>query len=140
MTVKQLVFVATSMIASCTLPAYKYAAAAPERVRVVRLAELTIDPAQLEAYKSALKEEIETSVRVEPGVITLCAVSIKGHPEQVRIFEIYRDEASYRSHLQTPHFLKYKSMTQGMVKSLTLIETEPILLGSSQTEIDTTPK
>jgi quinol monooxygenase YgiN len=48
---------------------------------------------------------------------------------QIRIFETYKDEAAYESHLQTPHFKKYKAETQGMVKSLKLIETEPILLG-----------
>jgi quinol monooxygenase YgiN len=48
----------------------------------------------------------------------------------VRIFEVYRDQAAYESHLQSPHFKKYKETTQGMVKSLKLIETEPIILGA----------
>src|SRR6202030_3852467 len=52
---------------------------------IVRIAELEIDPGQLEAYKLALKEEIETSIRVEPGVLTLYAVSLREHPEQIRI-------------------------------------------------------
>jgi quinol monooxygenase YgiN len=46
------------------------------------------------------------------------------------MFEMYRDQASYQAHLETPHFKKYKTMTQHMVRSLTLIETEPVLLGS----------
>jgi quinol monooxygenase YgiN len=54
---------------------------------------------------------------------------VKGQPNQVRIFETYKDEAAYESHLQAPHFKKYKAETQGMVKFLKLIETEPILLG-----------
>jgi quinol monooxygenase YgiN len=62
-------------------------------------------------------------------VLTLYAVSVKGQPNQIRIFETYKDEAAYESHLQTPHFRKYKAETQGMVKSLKLIETEPIVLG-----------
>lgn len=37
---------------------------------VVRLAELEIEPAQLEAYKAALRKEIAASIRVEPGVLT----------------------------------------------------------------------
>ena len=130
MTTKQLVFVGTSLIATCIFLTSRSAAAAPQQGQVVRLAELTIDPSQLVAYKTALKEEIETSVRVEPGVLTLYAVSIKDHPDQIRIFEVYRDDAAYHSHLQTPHFKKYKSLTEGMVKSLTLVETDPILLGS----------
>lgn len=100
----------------------------PQR-RLVRIAELEIDPAQLESYKTLLREEIETSIRVESGVLTLYAVSIKDHPTQVRIFETYTDAAAYKSHLQTPHFQKYKTGTQGMVQSLRLIETDPILLG-----------
>ena len=96
---------------------------------LVRIAELEIDPDQLSAYREALKEEIATSIRVEPGVLTLYAVAVKDHPSQVRIFETYQDQAAYESHLQTTHFKKYKNDTQGMVKSLKLIETEPILLG-----------
>jgi quinol monooxygenase YgiN len=105
------------------------AGAKPMEQALVRIAELEIDAAQIDAYRIALKEEIETSIRIEPGVLTLYAVSVKGQPNQIRIFEIYKDEAAYESHLQTPHFKKYKAETQGMVKSLKLIETEPILLG-----------
>jgi quinol monooxygenase YgiN len=96
----------------------------------VRIAELEIEPAQVASYQAALQEEIETSIRVEPGVLTLYAVSVKGQPASVRIFETYADEAAYRAHLETPHFQKYKAATQNMVKSLKLIETEPILLGA----------
>ena len=96
---------------------------------LVRIAELDIDPNQVAAYRVALKEEIATSIRLEPGVLSLYAVSVKDQPSQVRIFETYRDQAAYESHLQTPHFKKYKAETQGMVKSLKLIETEPIILG-----------
>ena len=105
-------------------------AALPGGSPIVRIAELEIDPAQLDAYKLALKEEIETSIRVEPGVLTLYAVSLKDHPEQIRLFETYRDAAAYESHIQSPHFKIYKDRTRQMVKLLRLVETEPILLGS----------
>jgi quinol monooxygenase YgiN len=96
---------------------------------IVRIAELEIDPGQLATYRDVLKEEIASSIRVEPGVLKLYAVSVKDQPNQIRILEVYRDQAAYESHLQTPHFKKYKAATQGMVKSLKLMETEPILLG-----------
>ncbi len=98
--------------------------------RLVRLAELEIDPAQLDAYKVALRKEIETSIRVEPGVLTLYAVSVKDQPNQIRLFEVYASTAAYQSHLRSEHFRKYKSATAGMVKSLRLIETDPLLLGT----------
>jgi quinol monooxygenase YgiN len=95
---------------------------------LVRIAELEIDSDQLIAYKHALSDEIATSVREEPGVLMLYAVSVKDHPSQVRVFETYKDQAAYESHLESPHFKKYKDATKGMVKSLKLIETEPIIL------------
>ena len=98
--------------------------------RLVRLAELEIDPAHLEEYKAALREEIETSIRFEPGVLTLYAVSVKDNSSQIRILEMYADVEAYNAHLRTPHFLRYKTGTQGMVKSLKLIETDPIMLGA----------
>jgi quinol monooxygenase YgiN len=97
---------------------------------VVRLAELVIDPAQLESYEAFLREEIETSIRVEPGVLTLYAVAVKEQPTHIRIFETYASQAAYEAHIQTPHFLKYKTGTQSMVKSLNLLEAEPVLLGA----------
>jgi quinol monooxygenase YgiN len=71
---------------------------------LVRIAELEIDPAQLERYKAALKEEIETSIRVEPGVLTLYAVAEKENPARIRIFEMYAGVEAYKAHLETPHF------------------------------------
>jgi len=96
---------------------------------LVRIAELEIDPGQLPAYRDALKEEIATSIRVEQGVLKLFAVSVRDQPSQIRIIEVYKDQAAYELHLQTSHFKKYKTETEGMVKSLKLIEAEPILLG-----------
>jgi len=121
-------------VALCGIAGPAHAADNPaqpaQRQQVVRLAELRIDPSQLELYRAALREEIEASIRLEPGVLTLYAVSVKGDPTQVRIFEMYADAAAYDAHLQTSHFKKYKAGTQGMVKSLVLVETDPIVLGA----------
>lgn len=129
MTGRQALLLGTSLVASFLFSPQCFAGEQVGGV-IVRIAELDIDPAQLAAYKLALKEEIDTSIRVEPGVLTLYAVSLKDHPEQIRLFEMYRDAASYESHLRSPHFKTYKARTQQMVRDLRLIETEPILLGS----------
>src|SRR4029077_18445690 len=86
----------------------------------VRVAEIDIDPAQVEAYKAAARAEIEASVRLEPGVLALYAVSDKDDPARVTVFEIYADLNAYSAHLETPHFKKYKAATQDMVMSLKL--------------------
>jgi len=130
MSERQVLLLGASLVVSLLFLDQRCAGAESVGHPIVRIAELEIDPAQLEAYKLALKEEIETSIRVEPGVLALYAVSVKEHPEQIRLFETYRDASSYESHLQSPHFKTYKDRTRQMVKSLRLLETEPILLGS----------
>jgi len=97
--------------------------------QMVRLAKLVIDSTQVENYNALLKEEIEASVRVEPGVLTLYAVAEKNDPTRITILEIYADTVAYRSHLQTPHFIKYKNGTKDMVKSLELVEADPLIPG-----------
>jgi quinol monooxygenase YgiN len=96
----------------------------------VQLAEIEVDPAQLESYRAAAREQIEAAIRLEPGVLVLYSVSEKDDPAHIKVFEIYRDADAYQAHLQTAHFKKYKASTATMVMSLKLIRTIPIMLGA----------
>lgn len=97
--------------------------------KLVRLSRITVDAPQLEAYNALLKEEIEASMRLEPGVLALYATAEKDAPYRVTILEIYADRAAYESHLQTPHFRKYKQGTLSMVRELELVDVNPLLPG-----------
>lgn len=107
-------------------------ASAQDKKTIVRVAKIQIDSTQLESYKAALKEGVETAIRLEPGVLALYAVSEKDNPTHITVFEIYASAEAYKAHLETPHFKKYKSTTKEMVKSLQLIESEPIVLGAKE--------
>jgi quinol monooxygenase YgiN len=98
----------------------------------VRIAELEIDPAQLESYKAAVKEEMKTSVRVEPGVLAIYAVAEKDDPSKLRFFEMYADEAAYRAHIESAHFKKYVTTTKDMITSRRLIDTVPVQLSAKK--------
>jgi quinol monooxygenase YgiN len=127
MNVKQLLILGASTLASsvCGL-----SVAQEMQGQYVQVAEIEIDPAQLEDYRALVKEQIETAIRIEPGVLVLYAVSEKDNPTHVRVFEIYRDTDAYKSHLESAHFKKYKATTEKMVKSLKLVQTAPIMLGA----------
>jgi quinol monooxygenase YgiN len=96
----------------------------------VQIAEIEVDPAQLDTYNAAVKEHIETAIRIEPGVLALYAAAEKDEPTHVRVFEVYQDREAYLAHLQAPHFLKYKATTEKMVKSLKLVPVVPVMLGT----------
>jgi len=96
----------------------------------IQIAEVVVNPAQLDSYKSAVAEQIEAAIRLEPGVLALYSVSNKDDPTQITVFEIYRDREAYLAHLQAPHFVKYKASVEKMVKALKLIPVDPVMLGS----------
>jgi quinol monooxygenase YgiN len=92
----------------------------------VRIAKIVVDSAQLESYKPALKTGMETAVKLEPGVLSMYAVYDNQFPTHITILETYASKEAYQSHIQTPHFKKYKSGTLSMVKSLELTDVTPI--------------
>jgi quinol monooxygenase YgiN len=124
MEAKQVLVIAATMLAAMGAPAFAQQAREP----YVRVAEIEIDPAHLEAYTAAVKEQLEAAIGL--GVLALYSVADKDNPAHVFVFEMYADIDAYKAHLETAHFKKYKVATQDMVKSLKSRETIPILLGS----------
>ena len=60
-------------------------------------------------------------------MLTLFSMQTKEDSCKIYILEIYADKEAYQSHLQTAHFKKYKEGTAKMVKSLKLIDTQPMV-------------
>ena len=94
--------------------------------KLVRIAEIEVVPEFLEEYMAFAKEVGEASVKVEPGVLTLFSMQTKEDPCKIYILEIYADQEAYQSHIKTAHFKKYKEGTAKMVKSLKLIDVNPL--------------
>jgi quinol monooxygenase YgiN len=117
-------------ITALSLPAapIKQVVAEPISGEFVLVVELEIDPAQLDKFKAAIKENGETAVRVEPGCKSFNAVFEKENPTHVRLFEVYENADAFRAHLETPHFKKYAELTKDMVKSRKRIDNVPITL------------
>ena len=107
-------------------------AQAQQQEMMIRISEIEIHPQYLEEYKTILKYESEASVRLEDGVIAIFPLFQKDMPTQVRILEIYKDQQAYQSHLKTEHFLKYKTNTLPMVKSLKLVDMDALDLDAAK--------
>lgn len=107
--------------------------AADATAPIVRMVELEIHAEHLPAYKAAVTEEIEDSVRIEPGIIAIYAMNVKDKPSHLRFVEFYASEQAITSHRETPHFKKFLVVTQGMVKARNLVETDNLLLRDKTT-------
>ncbi len=93
---------------------------------LVRIAEIEVYPQYLSEYLSIASEVDRLSMERELGVICLFPMQSAEDATQIRILEIYASEEAYQQHLKTDHFLRYKTGTLHMVKSLKLPSMQPL--------------
>ena len=93
---------------------------------IVRLSKIEVYPEYLEEYMKFATEVGEVSLRTEPGVLTMYAVSEKENPCMVTILETYASQKAYELHVTSEHFQKYKQGTLHMVKRLMLSDQTPL--------------
>ena len=90
---KKLIFIIFILMASINVSA-----------QVTRIARVTIDSTKLQPYMALLKEQMETAVRAEPGVISYNVYAEKASPNKLTIVEVYADNNAYLAHRETAHF------------------------------------
>ena len=93
---------------------------------IVRLSKIEVYPRHLDEYKQYAAEVGEVSLRTEPSVLTMYAVSEKENPCKITILETYASREAYEKHIASEHFQKYKQGTLHMVKSLVLSDQTPL--------------
>lgn len=93
---------------------------------IVRLSKIEVYPEHLEEYMTYATEVGETSLRTEPGVLTMYAVQELDNPCRITILETYASQEAYKSHIASAHFQKYKQGALRMVKSLLLSDQKPL--------------
>ena len=105
---------------------------AQDGITYMRIAKITVDSAKLDVYKIALKEQMQSALKFEAGVLAYSAVQDKNEPTKITILETYASVAAYQAHVQTEHFKKYKATVADMVMQLELTDVVPISIQSKQ--------
>ena len=93
---------------------------------LIRISEIEVYPQYLQEYFKYAKTVGVTSVKEEPGVICIYPMQQNRDSCQIRILEIYADNAAYKRHINSEHFQTYKKGTLHMVKSLDLVDMHPM--------------
>lgn len=96
---------------------------------MIHLVRVSVDPARVEEYKEILKEEIETSLREEPDVYVLYALSDDTRPHEFTIIEVFKDQKAYDKHCQSPQLLKYYAETKEIVKNVEIVKATALVEG-----------
>lgn len=94
---------------------------------IVRISRIKVKPEYLPDYIAMVTECGRQSMSTEPGVIMMFSMQAQNNPEEITILEIYRDQSSYDSHINSAHFKKYKSGTLNMINQLELLDQTPLV-------------
>src|SRR4051812_14129188 len=72
------------------------------------IAHLNINPEGLQQYMQASLENCRLTRETEPGCLGFHILVDPADPTKVTVCEIYVDEAAFKAHLQSKHFLKMR--------------------------------
>ena len=78
----------------------------------VILMPIQIKPRQKEEFVKAMIEDASESVKKEPGCLRFDIIQDGGDTNRIWLYEVYKDEAAFQAHLQTPHLRKWMETTK----------------------------
>lgn len=73
-----------------------------------------MDPAGADAFRAAILENAETSLREEAGCHRF-DVSFSDDGLQCFLYELYTDRAAFEAHLRAPHFVSFDARSRAMI-------------------------
>ena len=69
---------------------------------------LEIRPDKLDAFRELVLDDA-VNTRKEPGCLRFDVLRSHDNPALFRLHEVYRDEAAFKAHQQTPHFARWRA-------------------------------
>ena len=70
---------------------------------------LKVKPDLRDAFLTAAEDDSTSSVRDEPGCLRFDVLQDNSDLNHFYFYEVYRDEAAFHAHGQTPHFVRWRT-------------------------------
>jgi len=116
---KKSVEISIAAIAACAmfamlLPLSGQRAAAQSGGLYINAVDLDIVPAERDNYLAAIKENSLAAIQ-EPGCRQFDVLALADDPNHLFLYEVYDNEAAFKTHRASEHFKKYATVTANMV-------------------------
>ena len=79
----------------------------------VIIAPIRIKEGHKAEFVEAMLGDARGSVNDEPGCLRFDVIQDGADPNLIWLYEVYVDEAAFRAHLRTPHYLKWRETVKG---------------------------
>ena len=66
-----------------------------------------VKPELRQRFLEVIEDDSISSVRDEPGCLRFDVLHDQDDPDQYYFYEVYRDEAAFQAHLETPHLARW---------------------------------
>ena len=73
---------------------------------------LRVKPELREKFLQAIEDDSICSVRDEPRCLRFDVLQDREDPDRYYFYEVYRDEAAFQAHLQTPHLARWRTAAE----------------------------
>ena len=70
---------------------------------------LKVKPEMREKFLAAAQDDSTCSVRDEPGCLRFDVLQDNADPNKYFFYEVYKDEAAFKAHQQTPHYPRWRA-------------------------------
>lgn len=79
-----------------------------------------IIPAQMDGFLPLMLENARISLADEPGCERFDVCTDPAHPNEVFLYELYKDRAAFDQHLHSEHFMSFDEKVAGMIEEKTI--------------------
>lgn len=80
-------------------------------------------PGREDQFMELILENARLSLANEQGCLVFDVLRpVSGPPDQVLLYEVYRDRAAFEAHLRTPHFLSFDAAVGDLITAKTVVE------------------
>jgi len=79
-----------------------------------------IEEGQMDAFLPLMIDNAQTSLKTEPGCRQFDVCTDPARPQEIFLYEIYDDEAAFKVHLKSAHFLSFDARVADMVAGKTV--------------------
>jgi len=83
--------------------------------------QFTIKPGQMPTFHKLMLENARASLRDEPGCRQFDVCTDPDRPDQMFLYEVYDDRASFDAHMTMPHFKHMGEASAGMAEDKRIV-------------------
>ena len=73
---------------------------------------IQVKPEHVSEFLEVVRYDAEQSEKVEPGCLRFDVIQDRDDANRFYLYEVYRDQAAFEAHRQTPHFKHYFDKSQ----------------------------